>query len=64
MITNKLLEEKIKAQKRLDEKAHHDIKQYIENSHKSISKIESKYGVKVKYVRKDCGYLESLQDND
>ena len=62
MITNHLLETKYKTQKQLDEKAHHDIGEYVENSHKIVLEVEEKYGLKFKYGNIQGGSLESLRE--
>jgi hypothetical protein len=49
MMTNPLLEAKYQVQKRLDEEAQHDIREYAKNSHRIVSEIEQAYGIKFKY---------------
>ena len=49
MIMNELLREKYRVQKAMDEKANHNLAQYVANTHARITEIETKYGVKFKY---------------
>ncbi len=49
MMTNELLREKYCVQKAMDEKANHNLAQYVANTHARIKEIEAKYGVKFKY---------------
>jgi hypothetical protein len=50
-MTNDLLREKYRVQKALNEKANHNITQYVANTHAKIKDIETKYGVKFKYKK-------------
>jgi len=58
MITNQLLEAKYKAQKLLDEKANHDLRQYFKNSHRNALDLAQKYGLVIRYDDIESGYLE------
>jgi len=49
MITNPILEAKYKVQKKLDEEAQHDIKEYAKNSHRIVGEVEALYGIKFNY---------------
>ncbi len=49
MITNELLEEKYKTQKKLDEDADHNLEKYIENTYKITQEFEKNTGHKFKY---------------
>jgi len=49
MITNHLLEDKYRAQKRLAEEADHDIHRYFENVNRIVAETEEQYGVRFKY---------------
>jgi len=51
VITNPILKEKNKIQKDLDKKANHDLKQYIEDSHRNVIDMAKKYGVIIKYEK-------------
>jgi hypothetical protein len=58
MLTNPLLQAKYEAQMRLDEKANHDIKRYVENSRQAVLELASKYGLTIRYGEINGGYLE------
>ncbi len=60
MLTNHILEIKNNTQKLLDEEAEHDLKKYIENSHRIVKDIEKKYGFKFNYIFKEHGYTNVL----
>ncbi len=49
MMNNELLRQKYRAQKALDEKANHNLVQYVSNVHSRIKEVEAKYGVTFKY---------------
>lgn len=51
MMTNPLLEAKYKVQKQLDEEARHNIAEYAKNSHRIVSEVEIRYGIKFKYTQ-------------
>lgn len=62
MITNPVLETKYKTQRQLDEEAKHDVKKYVENSHKITREVEKHYGFKFKYGSIQGGGREALGD--
>jgi hypothetical protein len=49
MIINELLQMKYDTQKRQDEEAGHDLKRYMEITHRNVQKIAADYGLKLKY---------------
>ena len=49
MITNPLLEEVYRTQKRLVEEANYDMNKYSENAQKMVLEIQKKYGLTLKY---------------
>lgn len=49
MVTNHLLEEKYRVQKRLEAEAEHDVRVYIENARKIVKDVEDQYNIKFKY---------------
>ena len=61
MITTPLLEEIYNTQKRLYEKAQHDLNKYIENSQRIVLEVEQKYDIKFKYGQLQGQTLEPLQ---
>ncbi len=62
MFLNDLLIEKYKTQKRLDEMANHDVRQYFENSHRTILEISKKYNLKIEYGELQGGFLASAYE--
>ncbi len=58
MLTNPLLQAKYDAQIRLDKEANHDIKQYVENSHRNVAELARKYGLKIRYGEITGDYWE------
>jgi len=58
MITNHLLEEKDRIQKKLAQEAQYDVFQYMENTHKIVQEAQEKYGLKLKYVNLQGGTLK------
>ena len=58
MITNPLLEANYKVQKQLGEEARHDIRKYVENSHRIVLEAEKKYGFKFNYGEIQGGSLD------
>ncbi|MEK7728066.1 MAG: hypothetical protein AAB354_06590 [candidate division KSB1 bacterium] len=58
MLTNPLLQAKYDAQMRLDEKANHDIKRYVENSQQAVLELARKYDLTIRYGEIKGGYLE------
>ncbi|MEK7729443.1 MAG: hypothetical protein AAB354_13595 [candidate division KSB1 bacterium] len=57
-LTNPLLQAQYEAQMRLDERANHAIKCYVENSHQAVLELASKYGLTIRYGEINGGYLE------
>ncbi len=49
MIINELLTEKYQTQKRLDEIAHHNLINYVENAHARVQQVSAQLGLKLKY---------------
>jgi len=62
MIIDPILEEKYNAQKRLDEKANHDIEQYFENCHYNVLETAKKYGFTLQYGEINGGFIEPLDE--
>ena len=60
MITTPLLEEKYESQRKLGEKAGHDILQYFELSHKIVTDISLKHGYRFKYGKIHGGEIEPV----
>lgn len=57
-MTNPLLEAKYKVQKKLDEEAQHDIKEYAKNSHRIVGEVEALYGFKFNYGPIEDGFMK------
>ena len=49
MITNDLLIEKSKTQKKLDEISNHNLEKYVENTHSRVQNLSASLGLKLKY---------------
>ena len=49
MITTPPLEEKYKAQKKMDDEAQRDLKTYVKNIHRAVAEVEKQYGLKFQY---------------
>ena len=49
MITNELLKVKYETQKKQDQEAQHDLKRYVEITHRNIQEIAARYGLKLRY---------------
>ncbi len=49
MIESALLREKYETQKRLDEQANHDLRQYFRNAHSNVEKLAEKFGFDIQY---------------
>lgn len=62
MIASALLEEKNKAQKRLDEQANHDLEQYFRNAHHNVEKLAQKFGFKIRYEDIKGGFLTPVRE--
>jgi hypothetical protein len=58
MLTSPLLQAKYETQIRLDKEANHDIRQYVENSHRNVAELARKYGVTIQYGEIEAGYWE------
>lgn len=61
MITNPLLEEKYRTQKRLAEESQYDMKKYTENLHRKVLEIEEQYGLKFHYGKIEGGPIDVLK---
>jgi len=58
MITNDLLKTKYETQKQLDEESQHDIRKYVENTHKIVLEAEKKYGIQFMHRNIQGGIVE------
>ena len=56
MITNDLLIEKSKTQKRLDDIANHSLVQYVENAHAKVQQSSVQLGLKLNYGKPNEGF--------
>lgn len=63
MIINPILKEKYDSQKRLNEKANNDLRTYFKNSHRNVSEMAKKYGLKLKFTKKKGGYLKPIKED-
>jgi hypothetical protein len=61
MITTPLLDEKDKVQKTLEAKAHHNVSEYFELSHRIVADVSSKYGYRFKYGSPEGGEIQPVQ---
>jgi len=59
MLTNPLLQAKYDAQMRLDKEANHDLKLYVENSHRKVAELARKYGFTIRYGEIEVGYSKT-----
>ncbi len=50
------LEEIYTTQKRLDENAHHDLKEYVENAHRHVQEMAKIHGFALQYGTRIGGY--------
>lgn len=57
MIGSALLKEKHETQKRLDEQANHDLKQYCRNAHHNVEELAEKLGFDIRYGDIKGGFL-------
>nr|VFK20853.1 MAG: hypothetical protein BECKLPF1236B_GA0070989_12279 [Candidatus Kentron sp. LPFa] len=55
MITSPILEEKYRVQKKLAKEAGYDVQEYTELSHKRTVEAAAKYGLMLKYGRREGG---------
>lgn len=60
MIKSVLLKEKYEAQKRLDDQANHDLKQYFTNEHHNVEELSKKFGLDIQYEDIKGGFLTPL----
>jgi len=49
MITNHILEEKVRVQRELAKEADYDVHKYVENVNRIVKETEKQYGVKFKH---------------
>lgn len=62
MIESALLKEKYETQKRLDEWANHDLKQYFTNAHRNVEKLSKKFGLDIQYGDIKGGFLTPVHE--
>lgn len=62
MIESILLKEKYETQKRLDERANHDLKQYFRNAHHNVGEIAKKLGLDIRYGDIKGGFLTPVHE--
>ena len=62
MVINPILREKYDSQKRLNEKANDDLRTYFKNSHRNVSAMAKKYGLRLKFTEEKGGYLKPIKD--
>jgi len=60
MIKSVLLDEKFETQKRLDEKANHNLEQYIRNAHQTVKEMAEKFGLDLHYGDSKGGFLSPI----
>jgi|WetSurMetagenome_2_1015567.scaffolds.fasta_scaffold17047_5 hypothetical protein len=60
MISDPILKEKWRVQKKLSKKADYDVNKLIEETHKSIAKIKKEFNVNFKYSKRKGGYIEKV----
>jgi len=58
MITNHLLEEKDRIQRKLAQEAQYDVFRYMENTRRIVLEAQEKYRLKLKYVNLQGGTLK------
>ncbi len=58
MISDPILKEKWRVQKKLSKKVDYNINKLIDETHKSIVKIMKEYNVSFKYSKRKGGYIE------
>lgn len=56
MMTNELLLEKSKTQKRLDDIAHHSLVKYVENAHVKVQQSSAELGLILNYGKPTEGF--------
>ncbi len=49
MITNELLQMKYDTQRKQDQEAGHDLKRYVEITHRNVQETALRYGITLKY---------------
>jgi hypothetical protein len=59
MITDPILKEKWKVQKKISNKSNYDMNILVEEMHKNIGKIKKEFKINFKYSDKKGGYLEN-----
>lgn len=62
MIESALLKEKYETQKRLDEQANHDLKQYFSNAHHNVGELAEKFGLTIRYGDIKGGFLTPVHE--
>lgn len=62
MIESALLKEKLETQKRLDEQANHDLKQYFRNAHDNVKELAAKRGLDIQYGNIKGGFLTPVHE--
>jgi len=63
MIESALLKEKYETQKRLDERANHDLKQYFRNAHQNVEELAEKFGFDILYGDIKGGFLTPVHED-
>ena len=62
MIESVLLKEKYETQKRLDERANHNLKQYFRNAHHNVEELAEKFGLDIRYGEIKGGFLTPVHE--
>lgn len=62
MIESALLKEKYETQKRLDEQANHDLRQYFRNAHCNVEELVEKYGFEIQYGDIKGSFFPSVRE--
>ncbi len=62
MIESVLLKEKYETQKRLDEQANHDLRQYFRNAHRNVEELVQKFGFEIQYGDIKGTFLTSVHE--
>jgi len=52
MITNEILEEKWRTQKRMAEEAGYNVRKYARNVHRTVEKLVEEHGLKLRYAKR------------
>ena len=53
---DRVLEPIYKTQKQLDEDAHHNLEEYVEQTHRHVQEIAKTYGFSLQYGKRTGGY--------